>query len=878
MKFFAFLSILSAATLVQAGTFHSIKKGATNIIPDAYIIEYDDGVHHESHSSLLNTRSIHHDIRKRYDIFHGAAVDVKSGHSGEQIAEIPGVKNVWHVTVHNVPKVIKATQHITDPEAVSPHHMTGVDVAHRQYKLTGKGIKIGVIDTGIDYRHPAFASPGKDEGCFGRHGKSKGKSCRVAYGWDFVGDDYDGYNQPNPDDDPMDCYGHGTHVAGIIGANALNISSKELKPPQPFVGVAPEVTLGAYRVYGCKGGASDDVILAAMEMAFDDGMDVINMSLGGGSAYKYNPQASLAEKLISKGMAVAAAAGNDGHEGAWMVADAGLGDSTTSVASFENLYGLYYAFKYAGKIHPYAPSEGYGDKALNLPASSTLIPLLDEEGILLDGCDDALYKNTTSKVVLLLGDASNCDFKSRAAHAKKAGAVGILIQSIPSAITQIGGNFKFPIGSIENKAGLEMIEAYNENSELRFSWNNDPVNFVVQGGGAPSAFSSLGMDGELRSKPDISAPGGNILSTYPLAKGGYTLMSGTSMATPYIAGAQALYMQSKKSKVSGRALRLILKNTATISKTAGSKTLASAAKQGAGLVHILNAIRSTATISPDHIDLRDSMHLPAAFVIYIQNTGKVTETYTLSHKPADTLALYDKNSTFPRAYPVVYDDYATVYMSKKKVKIAPGKTVQVQLVFKRPTAVDEGEAPLYSGYIVATPSSKNGVAVHVPYTGLSADAAKVPIMDTDSGLPKLMYAADGEFLKEIEKETMTFDMATQIPVIVTRLGSHTPDLSIRILDADTKIFRGFAWSDSLGPAFGWSGRDKDLDDNGLKKFGTWMWSGHIFATKNMTTPRKQLPAGTYNIVIAAQRKLSMGVYPDDYEVYDLGDVTIKRRK
>ncbi|KAF9273944.1 hypothetical protein BGZ68_001079, partial [Mortierella alpina] len=207
MKFFAFLSILSAATLIQAGTFHSIKKGATNIIPDAYIIEYHDGIHLESHSSILHKRRIDHSIRRRYDIFHGAAVDIKSGHSGEQIADIPGVKNVWHVTVHSVPSVIKATKNVTDPEAVSHHHMTGVDIAHKQYKLTGKGIKIGVIDTGIDYKHPAFASAGEKEGCFGRHGKN----CRVAHGWDFVGDAYTGYNQPKPDGDPMDCYGHGTH-------------------------------------------------------------------------------------------------------------------------------------------------------------------------------------------------------------------------------------------------------------------------------------------------------------------------------------------------------------------------------------------------------------------------------------------------------------------------------------------------------------------------------------------------------------------------------------------------------------------------------------------------------------------------------------------
>ncbi|KAF9584281.1 hypothetical protein BGW38_006976, partial [Lunasporangiospora selenospora] len=269
MKFATILSALAAATLVSAGKFHELDiKDQDKVVTGGFIIEYQDNVSHNAARNALNSRKIDYKVRNEYNIFNGAAITVRSEHNGKDIAALPGVKNVWPITLYSVPKPQLSKTKPTDPEAASLHHMTGVDVIHKKYKLTGKGIKIGVIDTGIDYKHPGFAAKGAAEGCFARYGKN----CRVKFGWDFVGDAYTGANTPIPDSDPMDCQGHGSHVAGIIGADATNIKSGA-KPPQPFIGVAPEVTLGAYRVFGCKGSAGDDVILAAMELAFNDGMD-----------------------------------------------------------------------------------------------------------------------------------------------------------------------------------------------------------------------------------------------------------------------------------------------------------------------------------------------------------------------------------------------------------------------------------------------------------------------------------------------------------------------------------------------------------------------------------------------------------------------------
>ncbi len=270
MKITAILSALAAATLVSAGKFHDITKlEKTNVLPGGFIIEYHDNIKHNDAHNALNSRKIDYKVRNEYNIFNGAAITVNSKHDGKDLAQIPGVKNVWPISLYSIPKLQKSNKKPSDPEVVSLHRMTGVDIVHKKHKLTGKGIKVGVIDSGVDYKHPAFAAAGADAGCFARYGKN----CRVAHGWDFVGDDYTGYNAPKPDSDPMDCGGHGSHVAGIIGANAMNIKASP-KPPQPFIGVAPEVTFGAYRVFGCDGSSGDDVILAAMELAFNDGMDV----------------------------------------------------------------------------------------------------------------------------------------------------------------------------------------------------------------------------------------------------------------------------------------------------------------------------------------------------------------------------------------------------------------------------------------------------------------------------------------------------------------------------------------------------------------------------------------------------------------------------
>ncbi|KAG0276751.1 hypothetical protein BGZ95_007097 [Linnemannia exigua] len=871
MKITAIISALAAATLVSAGKFHSTLPGKSNIVADSYIIQYQDGVSRSNAHENLRKHAVDYKIRNEYDLFNGAAIKVKSEHDGEALAAIPGVKHVWHVESFSLPKgeKPKKASKPSDIESSSLHHMTGVDVLHKKYKLTGKGVKVGIIDTGVDYKHPAFAAPGAAEGCFARYGKN----CRVKYGWDFVGDAYDGSNDPIGDSDPMDCQGHGSHVAGIVGGNAFDIKTGP-KPVVPWIGVAPEVTFGAYRIFGCNGEANTDVILAAMEMAFNDGMDIINMSLGGGSAYKENPTAILGEKLIAHGMNLGGAAGNDGSEGVWMVSDTGLGETATSVASFDNAFGAYNSFTYAGASHPYNPSVATGDKPIAAPASAVLVPLFDKAGVLQDGCDVAAYTgvDVKGKVVLLYGDFTRCGSVGRGNIARDAGAAAVLVQSVPFGLAGLTGADNLPMGSIENAAGAALLAGFKKNPKNAFTWSKTPTNVKVEGGGAPSDFSSFGLDGELRSKPDIGAPGGNIYSAYPRAKGSYAILSGTSMATPYYVGSQALYYQSKKSKPNGADVRRAFKNTATISKNFGSKTYASAAKQGAGLVNVLNAITATTAMSPDRIDLLDSVNLRKTQKITIKNTGKKTETYTLSHIPADALNSYATGNTWPTAEPKIEADYANVAFSSKKVKIAAGKSVKVTVTFTEPKNGDAKHFPIYSGYVVATPSNEGSPAVHVPYIGLKGDVRNVPIIDKDAGLPVVFAKANGKY--EVPTANYEFNFKTSFPSVAVRYGSHTPNASIRIFDAKTKTFLGYVNSRNFGAAVGPSGRMVNLDKFNQLNVRRFDWRGEVFATEDITAKPVQLAAGSYNIVVASQKKLTKGAYPADFEIYDLGNVKV----
>lgn len=210
-----------------------------------------------------------------YSLFKGASFqidDVENEKSTlDTIASLKNVKGITPNYIYTLPdEEISAVGNGVAPQDTSsqrlradkrpyaPHVMTGVDKLHKA-GYTGKGIKVAIVDGGVDYKHPDLG------GCFG-------EGCKISFGYDLVGDDYIPGMIPEPDDDPYDnCHGHGTHVAGILAGNMNEWG---------FTGVAPDVKLGMYRALSCSGQTTSDIIIQAHMMAYEAGADVISTSLG----------------------------------------------------------------------------------------------------------------------------------------------------------------------------------------------------------------------------------------------------------------------------------------------------------------------------------------------------------------------------------------------------------------------------------------------------------------------------------------------------------------------------------------------------------------------------------------------------------------------
>ncbi len=491
--------------------------------------------------------------------------------------------------------------------------------------IDGRGIRIGIVDSGIDYTHAAFGGSGSvadftandptriEPGTF--------PTAKVVGGFDFSGDAYnpnDNANEtPLPDNDPLDCAanGHGTHVAGIAAGlgvltNGATYRGEYSATPDMALfsigpGVAPRALLYALKVFGCTG--STALVTDALEWAsdpngdydFSDRLDVVNLSLGGdfGTLDPEDSDIAAANRLAELGCVVVCSAGNSENiffaVGAPGVADRALSVANSiskglgkalAVLSPPAIAGNY--FMVEGALTPALTNAG--------PVSGQIIAM--EPSL---GCEPPSNAESLRGHIALI-DRGTCLFSEKILHAQAAGAIAVvMVNNLDTAPIAMGGEsngIQIP-GVMISKADGEWIRTQlgaTVTIRLDPELTVDRVEFVdtledasSRGPGSPHGIL----------KPEISAPGATILSAEAGSGTGAVSQSGTSMSSPVVAGAAALVRQ-RRPEWSVEEIKAALMNTAKpIASSEGVPYPES--RMGAGRLRVAEAVRARVTAFAD---------------------------------------------------------------------------------------------------------------------------------------------------------------------------------------------------------------------------------------------------------------------------------------
>jgi hypothetical protein len=451
----------------------------------------------------------------------------------------------------------------------------GADELHALTGARGDGIKIGIVDDGVDNTNPFLNPSGYSYPPGFPKGGRKWTTPKV-----IVARAFPGPNSGRPGRLALDREAsfHGTHVAGIAAGDAGTCSpgGRDHPPTCGLSGVAPRAYVGNYRVFNVPTPighvANTPEVAAAFEFAVRDGMDVINFSGGGAETEPANDAlVEVVRNVAAAGVVSVISAGNDRDDfGMGSIGSPGSAPEAIAVAAVSN-------------THVFAPTLSV--RALGAPDTVTRIPVAGSGGTrfprafsltarrLVDletltgvggtpvdprvcGPDDDTNNETKSPLrpgsltgAIALASRGHCTFVSKAIRAARAGAIGlVLVDNRPGEANDIPIELELPAGMISDLDGAR-LRAYLAttggatdvtigNSLERVDTGRSGVVTSFSSGG-PTAFAHL-------LKPDVSAPGGQILSsTLPEFSGGspFEVFDGTSMAAPHVTGSAALLLQ-----------------------------------------------------------------------------------------------------------------------------------------------------------------------------------------------------------------------------------------------------------------------------------------------------------------------------------------------
>ncbi len=636
---------LKTPSLMQSG-----QKQNGKIVVDKNLLR---DVLKEQETVIAGLKAISNDIQilYRYKMVLNALAVLAPVEFADRLGELGQVAYSEKAGNFSMPKTMELTNSVASPAFLERNSSKFIGAEKLNAEgITGKGIKVGIIDTGIDYTHAMFKGVGTAE-AYKAIDPDKDAvgfpNDRVVGGIDLVGTEFDSASNlfskhiPKPDMNPLDQAGHGSHVAGTVAGLGDGVNT--------YNGMAPEASLYAIKVFGAEGSTSDAVVIAALEYAANpkgdgdnaDQLDVVNMSLGSGYGNPHILYSEAIKNLVNGGTIVVASAGNSGHKDYIVGAPSTTTEALSVAASVDN-GDQNWKFN-TSKLHL-----GSGDKLKTLLVeaieAATTKKIADAGNVTgkLVYVGPATEDFTAEQKAALKGnialiDRGGVSFNDKLTRAASADVSGVvMVNNTAGAPIAMGTTtqFNFPaimIGQAEgNKVKDALKDADVAQAIATIEFQSDQKVEKPELIDTLTDFTSKGprsVDGFL--KPEISAPGSNVISA---KKGGGTAavqMSGTSMAAPHMTGVMALVKQAHPD-LSAEELKSIVMGTATTISEKGQRYPVTL--QGSGRVQAEKAARSVIVVEEPSLALGEMAVESKKVVrrtITVKNLSAEDKTYNL---------------------------------------------------------------------------------------------------------------------------------------------------------------------------------------------------------------------------------------------------------
>ncbi|MGM0865820.1 MAG: S8 family serine peptidase [Bacillota bacterium] len=712
-------------------------------------------------------------IKKEYkNAFNGVSMTLPAKEVMELI-ELQEVKAVW------VDQEIQLDLPVDDKKTISPQMndsipFLGVDGLHDE-GINGEGIKVGVLDTGIDYNHPDLEDVYKG-------------------GYDFVDNDddpmeatHEEWKGLDPASWPESWNGspywtsHGTHVSGIIAGQGQNDSGHTI------TGVANGVDLYAYRVLGPYGSGSTGSVLAGIDKAVQDGMDVINLSLGATINDPLYPTSVALNNAMIAGTVALVAAGNSGPND-YTVGSPGTSPLAITVGASDVSVSIPTAKGELGEdsFDLQLMAKHFDDKIAEL--TNTSLEVVDAG---LGYAEDFDGKDFSGKLALI--ERGSLSFNEKIANAKNAGASAVIIWN------NVDGELSYYFGE-----GIDYIPAFTltkeEGQRLKGLLTEEKmftfkeISEIKTEGDKLADFSSRGPSLKTYDiKPEITAPGVSILSTVPgyindkenpsNYQYAYERLSGTSMATPYAAGVAAMILQNNPD-YSPFDVKTALMNTADdLSEDY------SVFEVGAGRVDPTNAVHSEVKLQV----MDESISLDESFneIVIDDITGAIAFGYHYKQKDSSTadgrtVELEndsDEKKDFNVNVELLSSDISgaknaetngIVFTVNDKVSVEANSKVEMTPSIEVPK---EAEAGTYEGYIHFTNADNEHEKYQIPFSIIVADRG------INYSVDRPAFASDGSM----------YHAHMSVPATFLNVGLRSPmeTMDLVVKDGDTGEYLGY---------------------------------------------------------------------------------------